>query len=805
MGNSAAPGNSSTHFQSDASFLVNAPDDGEKIYLDKCARCHGRAGEGTEEYGEQLSGDLPIDELAEYIEATMPADKPEDCTAEEALQVAQYIHRSFYATQTRATLESTEIKFSRLTTQQFKQSLADLVGSFDHAPWHPSDRGLKAQYFASRHWNDKRKLAEQVDGTIDYPDEVPYFDPTGEYPHLEKIKAENKMGEGFSVYWSGAILAPQTGWYTFKIQSKNGFQLFINHSGQPLIDRKVRSDDVVDHTARIYLLAGRAYPLKLDFFSYPDPPAKIQLKWVPPMGVEEIVPRQYLIPHSVGESLAVSTTFPADDGSSGYLRGSSISREWDAAVTSSAIEAAEWVTERLFHYAKTSANADDRIEKVKGFCRRFAETAFSKSLSQDELQFFIDQHFENDLALNEQVKQVVILAIKSPRFLYPDSESRDPNFAIARQLALVIWDSLPDRELLEKASTGELIKPDIVNQQLYRMMDDPRAKAKLNLFFAEWLNLDKSMNVAKDPEKFANFNEQLIVDNRRSLEKFFDELIDSEQADVRQVYNAKYLYANHRLTMFYGWAWPESAGLSAKPSDPNDALGVTAESDAEGKLRLGPVPVNDLDEFIKITPADGRHAGIITHPYLMSGMAYFQHSSPIHRGVFVARKLLGRTLKQPNENFEPLTEDFDPTMTTRQRVEFQTKDKTCMVCHGVINPLGFSLENFDAVGRFRTAEKERPVDTMVTYKTPTGEVVPLNNALDLARFLAEDEGAKRNFVRQFFQIYVRQPIEAYGPESLDIVFKDFDHHQCNLRNLVMVVAKTTVQQHLPAIETQEKQ
>ncbi len=99
---------------------------------------------------------------------------------------------------------------------------------------------------------------------------------------------------------------------------------------------------------------------------------------------------------------------------------------------------------------------------------------------------------------------------------------------------------------------------------------------------------------------------------------------------------------------------------------------------------------------------------MITHPYLMSALAYHDSTSPIHRGVFLIRFVLGRTLRPPAEAFAPLSPDLHPDLTTRERVELQTSPESCqVVCHSKINGLGFTLENFDAVGRYRELEREK--------------------------------------------------------------------------------------------------
>src|SRR5205085_3429512 len=108
-------------------------------------------------------------------------------------------------------------------------------------------------------------------------------------------------------------------------------------------------------------------------------------------------------------------------------------------------------------------------------------------------------------------------------------------------------------------------------------------------------------------------------------------------------------------------------------------------------------------------------------PYLLAAFAYTGSTSPIHRGVFLTRNVLGVAMRPPPDAFTPLAEDLHPGLTTRERVALQTKPANCQSCHNVINPLGFTLEKFDAVGRYRTQENGKPVDASGAYETHSGQ------------------------------------------------------------------------------------
>jgi hypothetical protein len=180
----------------------------------------------------------------------------------------------------------------------------------------------------------------------------------------------------------------------------------------------------------------------------------------------------------------------------------------------------------------------------------------------------------------------------------------------------------------------------------------------------------------------------------------------------------------------------------------------------------------------------GERAGALTHPYLLAGFAYTQESSPIHRGVFIARSVLGRFLRPPPEAVAPLAPNLHPDLTTRERVILQTKANACSTCHNMINPLGFTLEKFDAVGRYRSEEKGKPVDASGSYVTRGGEQVNFGGVRELASFLAASDETHAAFVEQLFQYFVKQPIRAYGPEEHGRLKQSFVGNQFHIRKLM---------------------
>ena len=138
---------------------LSADDTGKKVYAAKCASCHGAAGEGNaNHFADPLQGDLSVSELVKLISETMPEDEPGDCVAEEAQLVGQYIFDNFYSIEAQRRLAIARVELSRLTVRQYRESVADLIGTFGNPFWIPEERGLEADYFAARHWTDKKRL-----------------------------------------------------------------------------------------------------------------------------------------------------------------------------------------------------------------------------------------------------------------------------------------------------------------------------------------------------------------------------------------------------------------------------------------------------------------------------------------------------------------------------------------------------------------------------------------------------------------------------------------------------------------------
>ena len=701
-----------------------------------------------------LAGDLSIEQLAKVIEKTMPEGEPEKCVGEDAKKVAAYIYEAFYSPIAQARIKPARVELSRLTVRQYQNAVTDLIGSFRPASKWEEPGGLRGEYYKGRRTRGGDRVIDRIDPVVQ-------FDFGEGSPEPEKIEPHE-----FSIRWEGSLLAPESGLYEFIVKTEHATRLWINHDDsrneQPLIDAWVKSGNDTEYRGSIRLLGGRVYPLKLEFSKAKQgvddskkqkqpPPARkasIALEWKTPSHAQEVIPARCLSRRGAPEIFVCETPFPPDDRSIGYERGSSISKAWDQATTDGAMEITAFVLAHLRELAGTQIFEPDAGPRLREFCYKFAVRAFRRPLTEEQKRLFVDRQFELAGEPELAMKRVLLLILKSPRFLYREVGSPQADaYDVASRISFGLWDSAPDEELLKAAATGQLSTREQVATQVHRMLPDLRTRAKLRGFFMQLLKVDPAPDIAKDSSALPEFNPQVASDLRTSLELTLDDVVWSEKSDFRELLLGESLFLNGRLAKLYGADLPENAA------------------------------------FQKLAVDAGKRAGVISHPYLLSAFAYTSTSSPIHRGVFLSRSLLGRTLRPPPEAVAPLSPDLHAELTTRERVLLQTKAQACQTCHSMINPLGFSLENFDALGRFREQEKDKPVDASGSYLTREGEVVQFSGPKELAKFLAASPETHASFVEHLFHYMIKQPIRAYGPDELPKLRESFAKKEFSIREL----------------------
>ena len=677
----------------------------------------------------------------------------------DAKRLGAFVYDSFYSPLAQERNRPARVSLQRLTVKQYRNAVMDLLTP-PHQPI-PSDQpiGLYGEYFKGQDLNVANRAFKRIDREVnfDFGTNAPGKD--GFDPHF------------FSIAWQGDVLAPDTGDYEFVIRTDQSAYLFVNGWKKLLIDAQTRSSNSNEFRASIHLMGGRTYPIRLVFTkagrgvdstakTKAKPPTKsfVQLLWTRPLHATETIPSFCLFTQTDIPSFVLTTPFPPDDRSMGYERGSSVSREWDDAETNAAIEAATYVSENISSVTGVPDNAKDRKDRLIAWSRDFVERAFRRPLTPELDKTYIQHPFDVTPNMDLAIKRLVILALKSPRFLYREvlSGSKPDRYAVASELALTLWDTLPDPELKRAADSGELDRDDGLNRQVQRMANDPRAWPKLREFLLHWLKVDEVPDIVKEPKHYPGFDLAAASDLRTSLELFLQAKAWDGSSDFRDLMLSPTQFLNGRLAQLYDVNLPPTADFQPIEMNPSERIGV------------------------------------ITQPYLLTRFAYLDGSSPIHRGVLILRNLLGRMLNPPPAAFAPLSSSLHPDMTTRERVSLQTSPEMCHACHGIINPLGFTLEKFDAIGRLRASDNGKPIDCSGSYEPIRGRAMQFGGAVDLAKYLAESDESHSAFVEKLFQHLTKQPVLAYGPDTLGHLKAQFAENRYSIRSLLASIAKAAL-------------
>ena len=333
----------------------------------------------------------------------------------------------------------------------------------------------------------------------------------------------------------------------------------------------------------------------------------------------------------------------------------------------------------------------------------FAKRAFRRPVTAAETALFVKLYAlarQQGDSFQEGIVTALQGVLVSPNFLFrverdaPLSAKKSyapvSQFELASRLSYFLWSSMPDAELLTAAGHGRLRQPAVLHAQVKRMLRDTKASALVENFAGQWLQF-KNIDVMKpDPGKFPDFDESLRYAMRRETELFFEEMV-REDGSVLNVLDANYTYMNERLARFYG-----VAGI---------------EGPAFRRVDMSRNP---------------RGGGVLAHASVLTISSYSTRTSPVLRGKWILENLLNAPPPPPPAAVPSLDDTkVGLSASLRQQMEEHRKNPACASCHSRMDPLGFGLENFDAVGGWRTMDGKFPVDatgTLPNGKTFSGPV-----------------------------------------------------------------------------------
>lgn len=380
---------------------------------------------------------------------------------------------------------------------------------------------------------------------------------------------------------------------------------------------------------------------------------------------------------------------------------------------------------------QTVVDADARRRAcLDQFIHWVALRAWRRPLSADGLILLrrIYQAGAADGGFHTGIEALLAGIFFSPRFLYvldfADESAAEggrlplDGWSVAGRLAQSLWGSLPDDALLEAAASGALDTSEGVMDEARRMLQDPRAEARILNFFQRWLYLYEVPTLSR-------------------AEAIYEGNLDLFKSDI----------LTETMTFIADVVWDQEGGYADLMRSTSSFLNIRL-----GRFYDATVVAASPNEFVPAALPSDQRMGILTHASLLSVTSKHVQTSPVDRGVFIQEQILCRELPPP-PNFNTEVPELDEARTTRERWENMTSNQgaSCANCHTLINPTGFLFERYDAVGRWRDDEFGLPIDDSGYVKGTAGLEDPFEGALILADTLAEHPDALSCMARQWFR------------------------------------------------------
>ena len=338
---------------------------------------------------------------------------------------------------------------------------------------------------------------------------------------------------------------------------------------------------------------------------------------------------------------------------------------------------------------------DDAAACARQILERLARRAYRRPVTDADVDLLLGFYTERERqdGFEAGIQFALQRLLTDPEFLFRierDPAGAEPgaayalsDIALASRLSFFLWSSIPDEELLDAAIRGDLSDPDVLEAQVRRMLRDRRSRALVDNFAGQWLLLRNIPTVQPDPILFPTFDENLRAAFQRESELFVESIM-REDRSVVDLIAADYTFVDARLAAHYG------------------------------------IPGVYGGRFRKVA-LDGRRAGLLGHGGLLTVTSYPNRTSPVLRGKWVLENLLGAPPPPPPPDVPSFPErgEHGEPATVRELLEMHRRSPACAGCHAPIDPLGFALEQFDAIGRWRTTDGDAPIDAHGVM--PTGD------------------------------------------------------------------------------------
>ena len=393
--------------------------------------------------------------------------------------------------------------------------------------------------------------------------------------------------------------------------------------------------------------------------------------------------------------------------------------------------------------------------------KRFASRAYRRPATSGELDRLMKLYDASrrggdgyEVSLRFAFQGILV----SPHFLYKIEAPTKPgtirelnDFELATSLSYFLWSTMPDKELFELAKKGSLRQPEVYREQILRMIKDPRAEAVVENFVSQWLQLRHLEHFVPDPDLFPGVDIQMRRDMATETKKTVADLI-RKNSSILSIFENDYSFMNQRLAEHYG------------------------------------IPGIEGEEFRKVETKKYGRIGLLTQASILTLTSNPTRTSPVKRGMWIMENLLGEQPPPPDPEAMQLEDQAELTGTLRQRMEQHRANPSCAVCHKVMDELGFALENYDAVGRWRDTDQTNEIDA--TGELPDG--TKFNGADELQRTV----GTKMSdqFVRCLTEkllIYaLGRGLEYFDQCTVDNIISQTKENNYQFSELIIAIASS---------------
>ncbi|WP_437665678.1 DUF1592 domain-containing protein [Sorangium sp. So ce1182] len=474
-----------------------------------------------------------------------------------------------------------------------------------------------------------------------------------------------------------------------------------------------------------------------------------------------------------GDTTQPAFSLPSEDVGNGFGNDADT-----LSVSSLLAEQLSTVAEGVARRATASPEALEKLDPCarnvspegEGACartivERIAPLAYRRPLAAGEADELLALYSvgRTDATFDVGIATVIEALLQSPDFLYRiewgTSDPEHPELRrptgdeMATRLSYLFWGTTPDDELRRAAQAGELSTKEGVRAQADRMLDDPRARTTIRFFFDNLLPISNLADLERNAEAFPTFSKTIGSLMREETQRFLQHEIFEGTGTWASVLTAPYTFMNGPLAAFYG------------------VSGVTG------------------DEFQKVQLDTTQRLGLLTQAGMMAGTTHSNTTNPVTRGSFVLQKLMCRNIPLPTGDILERVKPPDPYSgaTARERFSKHSQDEVCRTCHQFMDPVGFTFENYDAVGLFRTTENDVTIDASGSLPGTPGTV---SGPTELVQKLAEAEEVHDCFATRWAEYGYGLTLRAEDACTKQAITTAFKASGYNVKELLIELTQT---------------